>query len=152
MVAEVVVCDRRGQGSHGSKADHSDAEQLAELLRQGALRAVYHRNGERAAVKELARTYQNLVEDATRVMLRLKALFRARGIKTPGSSVYDCQQRHEWLRQLPDAGVRLRAQALYAELEVLQRLRPQAKAALLREAQGAFAPNGTCGRTPAWRW
>jgi hypothetical protein len=151
VVAEVVVCDRRGQGSHGSKADHSDAEQLAELLRQGALRAVYHRNGERAAVKELARTYQNLVEDATRVMLRLKALFRARGIKTPGSSVYDCQQRHEWLRQLPDAGVRLRAQALYAELEVLQRLRPQAKAALLREAQGAFAPNGTCGRTRAWR-
>ena len=77
VVAEVVVCDRRGQGSHGSKAD-SDAEQLAELLRQGALRTVYHRNAERATVKELARTYQNLVEDATRVMLRLKALSRAR--------------------------------------------------------------------------
>ena len=78
VVAEVVVCDRRGQGSHGSKADYSDAEQLAELLRQGALRTVYHRNAERATVKELARTYQNLVEDATRVMLRLKALSRAR--------------------------------------------------------------------------
>jgi len=37
VVAEVVVCDRRGQGAHGSKADHSDAAQLAELLRQGAL-------------------------------------------------------------------------------------------------------------------
>jgi transposase len=135
VVTEVVVCDRRGQGSHGSKADHSDAEQLAELLRQGALRTVYHRNAERAAVKELARTYQNLVEDATRVMLRLKALFRARGIKTPGSSVYDLQQRSEWLRQLPEAGARFRAHALYTELEVLQQLRPQAKAALLREAQ-----------------
>jgi transposase len=135
VVAEVVVCDRRGQGSHGSRADHSDAEQLAELLRQGALRAVYHRNAERAAVKELARTYQNLVEDATRVMLRLKALFRGRGIKTPGRSVYDLQQRSEWLRQLPEAGARFRAHVLYTELELLQQLRPQAKAALLREAQ-----------------
>ena len=44
VVAEVIVCDRRGQGPHGAKAEHSDAEQLAELLRQGALRAVYHRN------------------------------------------------------------------------------------------------------------
>ena len=135
LVAEVVVCDRRGQGTHGSKADQSDAEQLAELLRQGALRAVYHRNAERAAVKELARTYQNLVEDATRVMLRLKALFRTRGIKTPGRRVYDLQQRSEWLRQLPDVGARFRAQALYTELAVLQHLRPQAKAALVREAQ-----------------
>ena len=84
VVAEVVVCDRRGQGSHGPKADQSDAEQLAELLRQGALRA---------AVKELAR-----------VMLRLKALFRARGIKTPGRGVYDAQRRNEWLQQLPEAG------------------------------------------------
>jgi len=135
MVAEVVVCDRRGQGAHGSKADHSDAEQLAELLRQGALRAVYHRNAERAAVKALARTYQHLVEDATRVMLRLKALFRARGITTPGRGVYDVHRRSEWLRQLPEAGARFRAQALYTELEVLQHLRPQAKTALLREAK-----------------
>ena len=135
VVAEVVVCDRRGQGSHGSKADQSDAEQLAELMRQGALRAVYHRNAERAAVKELARTYQNLVEDATRVMLRLKALFRARGIKTPGRGVYDAKRRSEWLRQLPEVGARFRAQALYTELEVLQQLRPKAKAVLLGEAK-----------------
>ncbi len=135
VVTEVVVCDRRGRNQHGSKADDSDAEELAELLRQGALRAVYHHNPQRAALKKLARAYQNVVDDAIRVMLRLKALFRARGIKTPGGAVYDYQQRHEWLRQLPDPGVRFRANALYAELEVLQRLRPQAKAALLREAQ-----------------
>ena len=35
-------------------------------------------------LKELTRTYTNLVEDGTRVMQRLKALFRARGIRTPG--------------------------------------------------------------------
>ena len=31
---------------------------------------------------------KNLVDDSTRVMLRIKALFRARAILTPGTSVY----------------------------------------------------------------
>jgi len=53
-------------------------------------------------------------------MLRLKALFRARGIKTPGRGVYDAQRRNEWLQQLPEAGARFRAQTLYTELAVLQ--------------------------------
>jgi hypothetical protein len=55
--------------------------------------------------------------------------------------VYQREQRAEWLRQLPDEGVRFRASGLYRELELLQELRPQAKAALLAEAR----------RDPAWR-
>lgn len=51
-------------------------------------------------MKELARTYQNLVEDATRVMLRLKALFRARRIKTPGRSVLQTPWRFRTKRHL----------------------------------------------------
>jgi transposase len=74
-------------------------------------------------------------------MQRLKALFRARGIRTPGRSVYQREQRAQWLRQLPDAGVRFRATVLYQELELLQELRPKAKAAMLAEAR----------RDPAWR-
>ncbi len=140
VVDRVIVCDRRGQASPGNKADQADADVLSELLRRGALRAVYHGSRERAALKELARTYENLVEDSTRVMLRLKALFRARGIKVVGRGVYQRQRRAEWLCQLPEAGVRFRAQALYAQLDVLQQLRPQAKAALLAEAR----------QDPAW--
>ncbi|NIP74142.1 MAG: hypothetical protein GWO16_14475, partial [Gammaproteobacteria bacterium] len=48
------------------------------------LRTVYHGGAHRATLKELTRTYRTLVEDSTRVMLRLKALFRARAIKAPG--------------------------------------------------------------------
>jgi len=95
---------------------------------------------QRAALKELARAYQNLVEDATRVMLRLKALFRARGIKVAGRGVYDPRRRPEWLGQLSEPGVRFRAEVLYAELAVLQQLRPKAKVAMLAEAK----------RDPAW--
>src|SRR6266566_8136753 len=88
LVDRVVVCDRRGAPRQGNKGDQVDADQLSELLRRGALRAVYHGSADRATLKELTRTYRNLVEDATRVMLRLKALFRARGIATAGTAVY----------------------------------------------------------------
>jgi transposase len=135
VVDRVVVCNRRGQASDGNKADQLDADALSELLRRGALRPVYHASPHRATLKELARTYENLVNDSTRVMQRLKALFRARAIRTPGRRVYQRGERVQWLRQLPDDGVRFRARVLYAELEVLQELRPQAKTAMLTEAR-----------------
>src|SRR5207249_3437233 len=136
----VIVCDRRGAPRRGTKGDQVDADQLSEQLRRGALRAVYHGSADRVTLKELTRTYRNLVEDATRVMLRLKALFRARGIPASGKHVYHPRARAQWLAQLQDPGARLRAEALYAELDVLRHLRPRARAAMVTEAQ----------RDPAW--
>lgn len=141
VVDRVVVCDRRGQPRAGNKGDQGDADALSELLRRGGLKPVYHGSAQRATLKELTRAYQNLVEDSTRVMLRLKALFRARGIPTPGTAVYQPRHRERWLARLPDDGARFRAQALYAELAVLQDLRPRAKVAMVREAR----------QDPAWR-
>ena len=140
LVDRVVVCDRRGAPRQGNKADQVDADQLSEQLRRGGLRAVYHGSADRTTLKELTRTYRNLVEDATRVMLRLKALFRARGIPASGKHVYHPRARAQWLAQLQDRGARLRAEALYAELDVLRHLRPRAKAAMVTEAR----------RDPAW--
>lgn len=140
LVHQVIVCNRRGESPSGNKADGPDADELSDLLRCGRLRAVYHGSPQRAKLKELARTYTNLVQDSTRVMLRLKALFRARAIRTQGKAVYRTTGRAAWLRQLPEAGVRFRAEMLYAQLELLQQLRPKAKAALLAEAR----------RDPAW--
>ena len=140
MVDRVIVCDRRAKSRQGSKGDQVDADELSELLRRGALRAVHHGSQERATLKELARTYQNVVEDATRLMLRLKALFRGRAIRAPGRSVYHPKNRTEWLDKLQDRGVRYRAETLYAQLDVLRELRPKVKAAMVAEA----------GRDPAW--
>ncbi len=72
-VDRVIVCDRRGEKRLGNKGDQVDADELSELLRCGGLRAVYHGAHGRADLKELTRAYRNLVEDGTRVMLRLKA-------------------------------------------------------------------------------
>jgi transposase len=141
LVQQVIVCDRRGDRCAGNKGDFLDADYLSEQLRRGALRAVYHGNGARVTLKELTRAYQNLVEDSTRVMLRLKALFRARGIPAPGQRVYHPVSRAAWLAQLSDRGALVRAETLYAELDVLRAERPRVKAAMLNEAR----------RDPAWR-
>jgi hypothetical protein len=139
LVDDVVVCDRRGE-HRGTKADVIDADMLSQRLLSGDLRAVYHGSTERAALRELTRAYTNLVEDTTRVMLRLKALFRARAIPVTGRRVYGRRARAAWLAKLSDRGARFRAEALYAELDVLLALRPKAKAAMFAEAR----------RDPAW--
>lgn len=140
LVDRVVVCDQRGQARQGNKGDQVDADELSERLRRGGLRAVYHGSAHQTTLKELTRTYQQLVEDSTRVMLRLKALFRARAIPAHGTRVYHPRERGTWLAQLPDRGARFRAEALYAELGVLRELRPKAKAVMVAEAK----------RDPAW--
>ena len=88
-VDQVIVCDVRGQKRSGNKGDRVDADHLSQQLIRGGLRAVYHGSSERADLKELTRAYRNLVEDSTRVMLRLKALFRARAIRSTCSGVYE---------------------------------------------------------------
>jgi transposase len=140
VVQRVVVCDRHGEKRRGNKGDRVDADQLSARLWRGELRAVYHGSPHRATLQELSRTYRNLVEDTTRIMLRLKALFRARAIPTPGTRVYQPKYRGHWLAHLADRGVRFRAETLYAELDVLLALRPKAKTTLLAEAR----------RDPAW--
>ena len=107
-VDRVVVCNVRGKSEVSNKSDRIDAEQLSELLRVGSLKTVYHGAASMLTLKELVRNYNSLVEDTTRVMLRIKALFRARAIRTPGRSVYSPSKRREWLDQLqtPGAGAR----------------------------------------------
>jgi len=139
MVDGVTVCDRRGE-PRGNKADQRDADNLSHRLLTGDLRAVYHGRSDRLTLQELTRAYSNIVEDSTRAMLRLKSLFRARAIRTPGRRIYGKKDRAVWLRKLADRGTRFRAEALYAELDLLAELRPKAKALMVAEAR----------RDPAW--
>jgi transposase len=139
-VERVVVCNTRGRSKSGNKNDRIDADDLSELLRLGSLKPVFHGARSLLKLKELVRNYNNLVEDATRVMQRIKALFRGRAIATPGVSVYRASQRKQWLSML-DAGARVRAATLLSELDALLTLRPAAKAAMLAEAR----------RQPAWK-
>lgn len=141
MVDHVVVCDRRGEKRAGNKGDQVDADVLSDRLRRGDLKGVYHGGTGRLALRELTRAYDNLVEDSTRVKLRLKSLFRARAIRTKGKGIYHPKRRTEWLAKLPDRATRFRAEGLFAQVDVLGGLRSKAQAAMVSEAR----------RDPAWK-
>src|ERR1700757_81621 len=78
-VANVLVCDPRKNAllKDGSKSDRIDARKLAELLRGGHLSPVYHGENGVRTLKELARSCLAISKDLTRVMNRLKALYRS---------------------------------------------------------------------------
>lgn len=134
---EVIVCDPRRNKllGEGSKADKADARKLAELLRVGMLRSVYHGHEGTRALKELVRAYATLSQDTIRTMSRIKALFRGRGIRTRGQGVYQSRRRQQFLDQLRDSGLRQRAALLYEQLDHLRQLRRQAKHAMLSESR-----------------
>src|ERR1700693_152053 len=70
----------------------------------------------------------------TRVMNRIKALYRSWGIPGSGAGVYAPRHRAEWLAKLMEPGVRVRGEHLYQQLDSLQPLRLQARGELLRES------------------
>jgi transposase len=136
-VTEVIVCDPRRNKllSEGSKADKVDARKLAELLRSGMLRSVYHGHEATKKLKELVRAYESLSIDTQRTMARIKAIYRGRSIRTPGRGVYQAKQREQWLEKLTEPGLRQRAAWLYEQLDQVRPLRKKAKQAMLTESR-----------------
>jgi hypothetical protein len=67
-------------------------------------------------------------------MLRLKALFRARAIRTPGQEVYQPESRVEWLAKLPGHAVRFRAESLSQQLDILREIRQKANEDVLERS------------------
>jgi transposase len=137
LVTEVVVCDPRHNKllQSGNKSDRVDAQKLAELLRNGALRAVYHGDNGVRTLKELVRTYDCLVNDTTRVMNRLKAIYRGRAIGCAGQDIYRQDLREQWLEKLSERGAKQRASFLYQQLAGLRPLRHEAKRMMVQEAR-----------------
>ena len=136
-VAELLVCNPRKNFllNHGNKSDRIDARKLAELLRGDLLKPVYHGETGVRMLRELARAYLTTVKDLTRVMTRLKAVYRSWAIACPGRDVYYARHRAQWLAKIAHPGPRRRAELLYEELDMLQRLRQQARGELLRESR-----------------
>jgi hypothetical protein len=84
--ANVLVCDPRKNAllKDGSKSDRIDARKLAELLRGNHLSPIYHGENGVRTLKELARSYLTITKDLTRVMSRIKAVYRSWAIPCVG--------------------------------------------------------------------
>ena len=131
-VAEIVVAmvlDSRGQ-----KSDEHDAFALAERLRAGTIEtSVYKPVGSFATLRQLVKAHGMLVQDSVRVQNRIKALFRARGVRVVGSRVYSKKSRAESLRQLP-ASSRTAAELLLEQYDALCETRDRAHKELVAES------------------
>lgn len=136
-VSHLIVCDPRKNAllKDGSKSDRIDARKLAELLRGNQLRPVYHEDHGVRTLKELGRSYLTITKDVTRVMSRIKALYRSWAIPCRGTAVYAARHRNEWLAKIPQPGVRLRAECFYQELDLLRPLHQQARCDLVEESR-----------------
>jgi transposase len=135
-VSRLLVCDARKAAllKDGNKSDRIDARKLAELLRTNQLKPVYHGEHGMRTLKELGRSYMTITQDETRVMNRIKALYRSWAIPCAGTTVYAPRHRVEWLGKIVEPGVRVRAERLYQPLDGLQPVRLQARRELLRES------------------
>src|ERR1700726_3174923 len=109
-VQQVLVCDPRRNAllKEGNKSDKIDARKLADLLRTGMLRPVYHGEHGLRTLRELGRSYQTLGQDLNRVMNRIKALYRGWSIPCAGTQVYAPRYREQWLQKIEHVGVRRR--------------------------------------------
>jgi len=136
-VTSLVVCDPRKTAllKDGSKSDRIDARKLAELLRSNQLKPVYHGEHGVRTLKELGRSYLTITKDLTRVMNRIKALYRSWAIPCSGTTVYAPRHRAEWLAKILEPGVRLRAERFYQQLDALQPVRQEARHDLLVESR-----------------
>ena len=136
-VTRVVVCDTRktGLGKGRNRNDRENARGLARLLYRNELEPVYHGEQGLRTLRELARTYLAITRDLTRVMTRIKAIYRSWGIPCAGQQVYGLRHRAEWLAKLSEAGVRRRAEFYYQQFDALAGSRQQARHELLEESR-----------------
>lgn len=138
--AEVIVCDVREKKREGSKSDKIDTVKLLDWLRGGTLKRVYQGEPEMRGLKEVARAYLAVVGDMTRVMNRIKAVFRSQGLRCVGKKVYTAEGRKVWLPGLGSGELRLRVEQLYRHLDFLLGERRTARQALIQAARrhGAY--------------
>ena len=105
-VMRVLVCDSRRNAllKEGNKSDKIDARKLADLLRTGMLRPVYHGEHGLRTLRELGRSYRTISQDLNRVMNRIKALYRGWSIPCAGTQVYAPRYREQWLQRMSKRG------------------------------------------------
>ena len=135
-VARVLASDPRKNAllKAGNKSDRIDACKLSELSYLNKLSPVYHGEQGIRTLKELARSYITITRDLTRVMSRLKAIYRGWGIPC-GQQVYAPRYRTEWLAKISEAGVRRRAELYYQQFDALAALRQGLRRELLAEGR-----------------
>ena len=95
-------------------------------------------------LKELVRTYLTVTKDLTRVMSRVKAIYRSWAIPCSGKQVYAQRHRAEWLGKINEPGVHRRAEFYYQQLDALRVVRQEVRRDLHAESKKQKAWKRLC--------
>ncbi len=85
-VEELVVC--QPPKKNGAKTDKIDAEEIADLLRVGRLKLVFHADCDLMYLRILVSGYGDVIQELTRTKNRYKALYRNVAIATKVTGFY----------------------------------------------------------------
>jgi transposase len=94
-VDELVVCQPREK--RGAKTDEIDAGELADLLRVGRLKPVFHEDSDLMHLRTLVSGYGDVMQEITRTKNRYRALYRQVAIPTNVSGFYESTEMLELL-------------------------------------------------------
>jgi transposase len=136
VVDRLVICNPIANKTEfrGNKNDLLDAERLAELLRIGHLKPVYHEAHPLREIQSCLRTYRQVTGDLVRAKNRLKVLFLSRGISVSGE-VYEREGGDLAAQGLSDPSDRERYQYLMDHVEFFTRQKELLTGDLVKKAK-----------------
>ena len=85
-VDDLVVC--QPEERRGPKTDKIDAGEIADLLRVGRLKSVFHADNDLMHLRTLVSGYTDVIQELVRSKNRYKALYRQIAIPTSGAAFY----------------------------------------------------------------
>ena len=101
----------------GAKTDFRDAIHLANELRCGHLREVFHDDSHWAQLRTSVSGYLDIVQEIVRFKNRLKSVFRANGLKTDENSFYKKKER---CLEFKNDSARFVSENLFHQIEFLE--------------------------------
>lgn len=137
-VNELIISDPKHNkwiASSQLKNDKVDAVRLAQLLRGGYIKPVYHPEDNRQRFKELVLHYHDITHQIVRIKNKIKAKFRQNGIFCKSDSIYHSPERKKWLKKLPRTEVVFQVNNLYRILDSCEHAKYSTKNKISRMAK-----------------
>lgn len=117
-VENLLVCNPTYVAKkQGAKTDFRDALHLAQELKSGHLKAVFHDASHWSQLRTSVSGYLDIVQEIVRFKNRLKSVFRAEAIKTDEASFYKNKERVD---ELSHESAKFVARNLYNQIEYLE--------------------------------
>lgn len=144
VVDEVIVCDpkRNNFADVLDKSDRKDAYGLAWLNYAGLLKPIYHGDAVHSALKQLVKSHGHCDTRRTNAMNAIRGVFANCGRWSRSSNLFTVDGREAWLAELDNVGARMRLRNLYAEFDLLSKLKADTHKEMVRVAR----------QQSGWRW